>query len=365
MKLRGFLFGALLCASSIGQVAFAQGGDDALISEFNRLVREYRFPEALEVLNQGVQAHPDNPVFPMQLVSFQATIRGYVEGQEKILKDEYTRNPGRALRAAQRILTVQPAHSLARRASDELADEVSRKVSPLLSTARDQLQRGDLDAGRDTLEELLALDPLSPQVRSLLTTLESMSETSVRKRQDEVRQVLARIELANGKNSRSPRKSDLVQLQRSVEKALVQRPGDQGILALAQRASEVLAQKGGKEEGASRQALAATVAANRETLDQQFNQGRRLLAEGHFAEAESLFSKLTRTASVAKVAEAYVFQGIARLASVTTADVSLARQLQLKARASFVNALRFDPAAILPTGYDKFAQNFAEARQVL
>lgn len=344
----------------------AESSEDDLIEEFNRLVREYRFAEAQDVLDKAVVAHPGNVLFPMQLVSFKATLRGYIDVQQSIIEEETGSNPGRALRAAQRILAVQPGHERAKDVLATLSNEVSRRVDSLLKQCRKELARGETDAARETLATLLSLDPTEPRTRALLSTLEGTAEDHVRAQEEEVRKTLTNIE-AVSKSGRlaGAAKKDVRRLQSAVERGLAQKPGDERLMALARRAQEVLGKGGSKDEQQVSQALAKTVATYGESSEQQLERGKKLLSEGRFGEAEALFSGLVRSGGLTKIAISYIYQGIARLAQTRIADVAVARQQQLKARASFVNALHFDAGATLPIGYEKYARELSEARQLL
>mgnify|MGYP001328538601 CR=1 FL=1 len=345
---------------------FAESGEDDLIEEFNHLVREYRFAEAQGVLDRAVTAHPGNVLFPMQLVSFKATLRGYVDVQQNIITEEAATNPGRALRSAQRILAVQPEHERAKSVVAMLSNEVSRRIEPLLEQCKKEMQRGETDAARETLANLLSLDPTEPRIRILLNTMEERSEDHARAQEEEVRKTLTKIEVMN-KSSRLSvtRKEDVNRLQRAVERGLVQKPGDEHLVALARRAQEVLSKGASKDEQQVSQSLAKTVASYGESSEQQMEKGKRFLSDGRFSEAEAIFSGLVRSGGLTTIAISYIYQGIARLAQTRVADISMARQQQLKARGSFVNALRFDGNATLPAGYEKYARELSEARQLL
>lgn len=345
--------------------AWAESSEDQLIEEFNQLVREYRFADAQGVLDKAVKAYPGNPVFPMQLVSFRATLRGYIEVQQSIIDEEATTNPGRALRSARRILSVQPGHEVANKTVATLADGVSRRIEPLLAQCQAELGRGDTEAARETLSTLLTLDPADPRIRALLSALDEKAEDRIREQEREARKTLANIEVLAKAGRTGNAKEEARRLQRVVEHGLVQKPGDENLLALAKRAQEVLGKGSSKDERQVSKALAETVASYGETAERQMERGRKLLAEGRFGEAEALFSTLVRSGGLSRIAISYLYQGIARLAQTRTADISAARQQQLKARASFLNALRFDAAAVLPAGYEKYAKELSEARQLL
>lgn len=344
----------------------AETSEDGFIEDFNRLVREYRFAEAQNVLDKAVAAYPGNMLFPMQLVSFKATLRGYVDVQQGIIDDEDRTNPGRALRAAQRILAVQPGHERAKSVVAALSSEVTRRVDLLLDQCRNELDRGDTDAARETLATLLSLDPTEPRTRALLTALDGSAEDRVRAQEKEIRSTLAKIEVT-GKSGRlvGANKEDVRRLQRAVERGLIQKPGDEQLVALARRAQTVLGKAPSVEEQQVAKALDKTVAVYGESHAQQLERGKKLLSEGRFSDAESLFSNLVRSGGVAQVAISYVYQGISRLAQTRVSDITAARQQQIKARASFVNALRFDAGVILPLGYEKYARELSEARQLL
>ena len=93
--------------------------------------------------------------------------------------------------------------------------------------------------------------------------------------------------------------------------------------------------------------------------------GRTLLGQGQFTEADQLFSRLARIGNLRQIALAYLYQGIARLATLSASDVQGARQQRLRALSSFQNALRFDVVIQLPAGYEKYSRDLAEARQTL
>lgn len=369
------LHGNLVCVARVVLIFLAQAcvsvqaesSEDDFIEDFNRLVREYRFAEAQGTLDKAVMAHPNNMLFPMQLVSFKATLRGYVDVQQSIIDDEMVTNPGRALRAAQRILAVQPGQERAKSVIAALSSEVTRRVDSLLDQCRNELDRGDTEAARETLATLLSLDPTEPRTRALLNALDGTAEDRVRAQANEVRNTLAKIEVTGNKSGRfaGAAKEDARRLQRAVERGLIQKPGDEQLVALARRAQTVLGKAASVEEQQVAKALDKTVAVYGESHTQQLERGKKLLSEGRFSDAETLFSNLVRSGGVAQVAVSYIYQGIARLAQTRSADITTARQQQLKARASFVNALRFDTGVFLPVGYEKYTRELSEARQLL
>lgn len=340
--------------------------EEAVADKFNRLVREYRFSEAQAVLDEAVVKYPANPIFPMQLVSFRATQRAYVDLQQNIVEENSTDNPGRALRAAQRILAVQPDHVQAGKAIALLSDEVSRRTEPLLSKCQDELSRGDTDAARETVTVLLSLNPADPRIRGLLSRIDEKIDDNVRAQEEEVRKTLSKIEiLAKGQHGTAEKKKEALRLQQTVVRSLADKPGDQNMIALARRAQSVLSQGQSKDEKAASAALAAAVVTHEETPEQKMDRGKRLLSEGRFSEAEEIFSGLVRSGNFARIAHSYIYQGIARLAQVRTSDVVGARQQLMKARTSFVNALRFDANAAIPPEYEKYSRDFSEARHFL
>lgn len=359
----------IICAALLALTIFPGEvlcSEDAVTDEFNRLVREYRFSEAQAVLDKAVIDYPSNPVFPMQLVSFRATQRAYIDLQQSIIEENSIDNPGRALRAAQRILSIQPDHVQASRAVALLSTEVSRRTEPLLTKCHDELSRGDTDAARETITTLLSLNPADPRIRSLLSRIDEKIEDNVRAQEEEVRKTLSKIEiLAKGRHNTAEKRKETILLQQTVARTLSAKPGDANMIALAKRAQSVLAKGQSKDEKAASEALAVAVATHEETPEQRMERGKQLLSEGRFSEAENIFSSLVRSGSLARIAHSYIYQGIARLAQIRASDIVDANQKLMKARASFVNALRFDANASIPSGYEKYAREFSEARHFL
>ena len=346
----------------------ATENEEGLIDEYNAMIREYRFGEAQELLQQGVKSHPANPLFPLQLVSLQANIRAYVDLQQRIIDAERHGNPARALRAARRLLAVKPEQKDAQEIVDELAGRVSAELSDRLKAARAALERSNIETAREVLDGLLSMDPGDPQVRALLRDIEERAAVSARASQQAVADPLARLEAwsADRKRSGPAPKDDVRKFHAAIAKGLEQNPGDPQLLAQARRGQEILrtasvlpADKIGQKT------LQESVSANAETPDQLLERGRSLLGQGQFAEADQHFARLARVGNSRQIAFAYLYQGIARLATIAASDVQGGRQQRLRALSSFQNALRFDTAIQLPVGYEKYARDLAEARQTL
>ncbi len=368
-RLRAVLLAWLLFACpGAGARADDGGNEESLIDQYNALIREYRFGEAQDLLQKGIQSYPRNPLFPLQLVSLQANIRAYVDLQQRIVDAERHNNPGRALRAARRILDIKPDQKGAREVVEELGGKVSSDLQERLKTARAALDRGDIEKARDGLDSLLSIDPTDPGVRALLRDIEERSATSARASQEEVAAHLARLEtwFAGRKRGGPPAKEDVRKFNAAVAKGLEQNPGDPQLLAQARRGQDILhAAQAASADKTAQKILQETVSANTESADQLLERGRTLLGQGQFGEADGVFSRLVRTGNLRQVAFAYLYQGIARLATISAADVQGGRQQRLRALSSFQNALRFDAAIQLPAGYEKYARDLAEARQTL
>ncbi len=342
--------------------------EESLVDQYNTLIRDYRFVDAQNLLQKGVQSYPANPLFPLQLVSLQANIRAYIDLQQRIVDAERQSNPGRALRAARRILEVKPEQKGARETVDALGGKVSADLTERLKVARAALDRDDIEHARDALDVLLAIDPSDAAVRELLRDIDAKAALLALSRQAEVAAHLTRLEAwaADGKRGAPPPRDDVRKFNAAVAKGLEQNPGDPQLLAQAKRGQEILrnAQVAAVDKN-SQKTLQESVSANTESPEQLLLRGRTLLGQGQFGEAEQLFSRLARVGSLRQIALAYLYQGIARLATISASDVQGARQQRLRAVSSFQNALRFDSVIQLPAGYEKYARDLAEARQTL
>jgi Tfp pilus assembly protein PilF len=342
--------------------------DDHLIDEYNTMIRDFRFAEAQELLQKGIQTYPTNPLFPLQLVSLQANIRAYVDLQQKIIESERHSNPGRALRAARRILEVKPDQEGAKEIVATLGGKVSADLKEQLKSARVSLERGDIEKARDSLDALLSIDPSDREVRLLLRDIEASAAILALSRKEDVSGQLARLEawsVDRKRNTRAP-KDEIRKFSTAVAKSLEQNPGDPQLLAQAKRGQDILRTAPATSiDKSSQKDLQEAVNSNAESTDQLFNRGQTLLGQGQFAEAELLFTRLTRLGNLRQISQAYLNQGISRLATISASDVQGARQQRLRAISSFQNALRFDASISLPRGYEKYARDLAEARQTL
>jgi hypothetical protein len=368
--LQCLLVGALIVLSIGGMPARADDSDteDSLIDQYNTMIRDYRFGEAQSLLQKGVQSYPANPLFPLQLVSLQANIRAYVDLQQRIIDAERLNNPGRALRAARRILEVKPEQKGAQEAVDALAGKLSTELRVRLASARAFLERSEIEKARDDLDALLSMDPGDPQVRALLRDIEAKGTVLALARLEDVAGHLARLEswAADQKRSGSPPREDVRKFNAAVARGLEQNPGDPQLLAQARRGQDLLRNaQVAPADKSSQKTLQEIVSSHAEGPEQLLERGRTLLGQGQFGEAEQLFSQLARVGNLRQIPQAYLYQGIARLATIAASDVQGARQQRLRAISSFQNALRFDAAISLPTGYQKYARDLAEARQTL
>ena len=373
-RLRDGLLALLLCAwlgllpGSAQALADDGESEDSLIDHYNTMIRDYRFGDAQKLLQQGMQSYPANPLFPLQLVSLQANIRAYVDLQQRIIDSERLNNPGRALRAARRILEVKPEQKGAQEAVDTLGSKVTAELHERLASARAFLERSEIEKARDDLDALLSIDPSDPEVRTLLRDIEAKGVALALARLEDVAGHLARLETwaADRKRSGPPPKEDVRKFNAAIAKGLEQNPGDPQLLAQARRGQELLRSAPvASADKTSQKALQETVSSHAEGPEQLLERGRALLGQGQFGEAEQLFSQLARVGSLRQIPQAYLYQGIARLATISASDVQGARQQRLRAVSSFQNALRFDAAIALPAGYQKYARDLAEARQTL
>ena len=362
------LLGALLGLSIGIAPGWADEGEneDSLIDQYNTMIRDYRFGDAQNLLQKGMQSYPANPLFPLQLVSLQANIRAYIDLQQKIVDAERLNNPGRALRAARRILEVKPEQKGAQDAVDALGGKVSVDLQERLLSARALLERGNIEKARDDLDALLSIDPSDSEVRTLLHDIEAKGEVLALARQEEVAERLARLEswAVDRKRSTPPLGEEVRKFNAAVAKGLEQKPGDPHLLAQARRGQYLLrSTQIATADKSNQKNLQETVRSHTEGPEQMFERGRTLLGQGQFGEAEQLFSQLARVGNLRQIPQAYLYQGIARLATLSASDVQGARQQRLRAVSSFQNALRFDATSQLPAGYQKYAQDLAEARQ--
>ena len=359
---------AILVQGTLPAIAEDVQNDDRLIDEYNTMIRDFRFSEAQELLQKGIQAFPSNPLFPLQLVSLQANIRAYIDLQQRIIETERQTNPGRALRAAKRILAVKPDQEGAKEAVAMLGGKVSSDLMDRLKSARASLERGDIEKARDDLDILLTIDPSDPEVRILLRDIEANSAILARSHKEDVSGQLARLEawsVDRKRNVQMP-KEEIRKFNTAVAKGLQQNPGDPQLLAQAKRGQDILRTAPVTSlDRNSQKVLQEAVDSNVENPDQLFNRGQTLLGQGQFVEADLLFARLARIGSLRQISQAYLYQGISRLATVTASDVQGGRQQRLRAISSFQNALRFDASVGLPRGYEKYARDLAEARQTL
>lgn len=370
MNMRSLLTIALcVSALTVDPARAADGSDEeGLIDQYNALIREYRFGEAQDVLQKGIQAYPRNPLYPLQLVSLQANIRAYIDLQQRIIDAERQGNPSRALRAARRVLDMKPDHAGALQVIADLGGKVSSDLKERSASARAALERGELEKARDGLDTLLSIDPTAPEVRALLRDIEEKSAAQAQASQDDVAAQLVKLEAwaADHKRSSPPPREDIRKFNVALAKGLEQNPGNPQLLAQARRGQEILrAAPTATVDKTAQKTLQETVSSNAESPDQLLEHGRTLLGQGQFGEAESTFSKVVRLGNLKQVPLAYLYQGIARLATISASDVQGARQQRLRAISSFQNALRFDTAIQLPAGYEKYARDLAEARQTL
>ena len=342
--------------------------DDSLVDEYNTMIRDFRFGEAQELLQKGILTYPANPVFPMQLVSLQANIRAYVDLQQRIIESERQTNPGRALRAAKRILEVKPDQEGAKEIVATLGGKVSSDLVERLKSARASLERGDIEKARDGLDVLLGIDPSDPDVRLLLRDIEINSAALARSRKEDVSGQLARLEAwsADRKRSVQAPKDEIRKFNAALAKGLEQNPGDPQLLAQAKRGQEILRTAPATSlDKTSQRNLQDSVNSNAESPDQLLGRGQALLGQGQFVEADLVFTRVARIGNPRQISQAYLNQGVARLATITASDVQGGRQQRLRAISSFQNALRFDASISLPRGYEKYARDLAEARQTL
>ena len=342
--------------------------DDRLVDEYNTMIRDFRFGEAQELLQKGIQTYPANPIFPMQLVSLQANIRAYVDIQQRIIESERHTNPARALRAAKRILEVKPDQDGAKEIVATLGGKVSSDLVERIKTTRASLEGGDIEKARDGLDALLSIDPSDPDVRNLLRDIDVKSASLARSRKEDVSGQLAHLEAwsADRKRSAQAPKDEIRKFNAAVAKGLEQNPGDPQLLAQAKRGQEILRTvPATSKDKTSQKSLQDTVNSNAESPDQLLGRGESLLGQGQFVEAELVFTRLARIGNPHQISQAYLSQGVARLATITASDVQGGRQQRLRAISSFQNALRFDASVSLPRGYEKYARELAEARQTL
>ena len=347
--------------------ASSHAGEEEFIDSYNQAVRDYRLVEAQEILKEGMAQYPNSSLFPLQLVSLKAAIRSFVGQQWRMVGEYRDSQPGRAWRACQRILKVDPSHAPAAELSLTLRALADKDLAVALAEAETAIVQNRFNDLREALGRAIVIDPESEQVRSLIRhAQEKMEENSRKATETAAKQwaVLEKKRANPGKGSETPRVS-VAELKESLKTALAARPGDPEALSIARRAQATLTTSSDPKVRTAANEIAQIAATSADDTGTLLDKGKRLLAAGQFEQAQSLFERVARSNQFVHVAQGYLHVGLAILVRANPANVMEFPSLRLKALAAFQNALRFDHQLTLPKGYARFDEAFVAARQMV
>lgn len=239
------------------------------------------------------------------------TSRAYYQLQMDYISLSGNKEPVAALTAQRRLKEQFSSDVVLSQLEPRLAELAANQLNPLVLQAEQALSNGDQDTFRSRLGQIMSAEFKEQQLRDLLALYWRRVDAAARRAEKE-----------------------------------------------AKEAKEVTVKKRDEVREEKRKEPV-------ETSDALMKRGRALLDSGRFDEAAGIFEKLTRTHGNKNIAMAYVYLGITTLARINPAKVIEAKKLRLKGIASFQNALRFDRAVSLPSGYVKFKDQFAEAMKQL
>jgi TPR repeat protein/TolA-binding protein len=309
-----------------------------------------------------------------------ASIRSYINTQRAILGSEKEKNPARALRACDRIFEIDPADRKVSNTCEVLHQQISEKMNSRIQEALNALEKKDWDMFRDLLPQLLTPDFDELQLRRLIASAWRLIEEETRSTEKIAQELLRSIEAAE--RSKSYRMKNIHQIPKlisafktTVNNGLRDNPGDEALMALAQRGKKVIASlqekiKPSRPMKNKREEKAITdsqeeIPEDNEPGEDDYKNAQALFDNGRFGEAAQLFEKMTKIRGFKYIASAYIYLGVTHLARINPANINEARKLRLKGLACFQNALRFDNKIVLPAGYDKYQPVFEEAKKKL
>jgi len=308
-----------------------------------------------------------------------ASLRSYIDTQHAILNTEKERNPARALRACNRLQTVEPAGKETSDTCERLQKQIGDQAEPRFGQAKSALEKKDWDTFRDQLSGMLTADFDSSRLRRLNTAAWRLIEEETRAREKTAREILRQLEAADRASYRKKNAPQIVKMinafKAAVNPALRDNPEDEDLLALVRKAGRVIAslqekmkaprpQKGEIEDKAGSD-LPEETPDGHDPGEDDYRKAQTLFQSGRYDEAARYFEKATKIRGSGYIASAYIYMAISNLARINPANINEARKLHLKGLSYFQNALRFDDAIALPAGFDKYQPVFEEAKRRL
>ena len=129
------------------------------IEQGNKYLREGNYREALKEWAAGLEIDPGNSTLNSLITITKVQMREEKEIQIKNGTKYFFGEPGKALKAWEAVLRIDPDDADAKENVKRLNEEINKRIKVLASEAEERLRRGEFLYARDSTMEILKIDP--------------------------------------------------------------------------------------------------------------------------------------------------------------------------------------------------------------
>lgn len=138
------------------------------IERGNQYLREGNYKDALKEWEKGLEIDPGNSSLNALITITKVQMKEEKEIQIKIGTECFFSDPRKALKAWEMVLNIDPEDNNARENVKRLREEIDKRIKALITEAEDRLRRNEFLYSRDSVMEILRLDPDNHQGKELV-----------------------------------------------------------------------------------------------------------------------------------------------------------------------------------------------------
>ncbi|MDP3013628.1 MAG: tetratricopeptide repeat protein [Candidatus Subteraquimicrobiales bacterium] len=138
------------------------------VEEGNRYLREGNYRDALKEWEKGLEIDSGNSSLNALITITKVQMKEEKEIQINIGIKYFFSEPGKAIKAWETVLRIDPDDADARENVKRLREEIDRRIKVLIPEVEERLQRKEFLYAKDSAMEILKLDPGSQQGKELV-----------------------------------------------------------------------------------------------------------------------------------------------------------------------------------------------------
>lgn len=142
------------------------------IEEGNRYLREGNYRDALKEWGKGLEIDSGNSSLNALITITKVQMKEEKEIQIKIGTECFFSDPGKALRAWESVLNIDPEDNDAKENVKRLREEIDKRIKVLIVEAEKKLQQGEFIYAGELAKKIMQLDPDNQQGKELVKRIE-------------------------------------------------------------------------------------------------------------------------------------------------------------------------------------------------